>query len=300
MESHITPARIANSICQDESFNGHIVLLEGKRDLRTYNKFLSKSEARPIATFGKYNMREVYKILTSRNFDRKIGIRDADFLRINGNPKFSESYSEAIFATDGHDSEIMMIKAGTLPAVLDLISDTEKVNLLTYKMGVSIQDITFRLIRPIGNLRLANKRHNLGLSFKPEKPEGNRLRLDRFICTKTWQVIDNAKMINTVVEYSKNRGQEVASRELVLRALNEEILLGHPDIEILNGHDASQALLLIAKEGLGSKSRLLQDASCVEDLLSGCFDWLKFSTTDLFLALDGWQKSLPKPLFVSG
>lgn len=298
MESNITAERIANAICQDTSFNGHVILIEGKKDLKTYKKFTSKTEAKLVVTFGKHKMRDAYSILTSRKFDRKLGIRDADFLRIPGNTKFSENYDDHIFPTDGHDAEIMMIRAGSLSSVLDIVSDEEKVSSFRESNRRSVENIVFDLIRPLGYLRLANKRHNLGLSFKPAKPDGNRLRLDRFICREEWKVNDLDKMINYVIEYSKNRGNAVASRDAALAALIQEMKINHPDAELLNGHDASEAFLLVAKQGLSSKNKLLQDANCIEDLLSSCFDWLKFSTTALYAELNRWQSRLAHPVFI--
>lgn len=300
MESNITAERIANAICQDTSFNGHIILIEGKKDLKTYKKFTSPSEAKLVVTFGKHKMRDAYSILTSRNYDKKLGIRDADFLRIPGNAKFSENYVDHIFPTDGHDAEIMMIEAGSLNSILNIVSDEEKVSSFIKSNRRSIENIIFDLIRPLGYLRLANKRHDLGLSFKPANPDGNKLRLDRFVCRNEWKTSDLEKMINYVIEYSKNRGNQVASRAATLAALEQEMSINHPDSELLNGHDASEAFLLVAKQGLSSKNKLLQDANCIEDLLSSCFDWLKFSRTSLYAELNRWQGRLAHPIFVPG
>jgi hypothetical protein len=251
-----------------------------------------------VITFGKYKMREVYALLTERGISRKVGIRDSDFLRIPGNTKFVENFSDHIFPTDGHDSEIMMLNSGVIKNFLDLISDEEKVASFENKIGCDVTSFLFSMARRLGYLRLTNKRKSLGLSFKPEKPEGNELRIDRFVCDKTWTYLGDEKMINTVVEYSKNRGNVVASREVVakeLKVISNEI---YPDLELVNGHDVSYILLMVAKSGLRSSSKLLQDADCVEDILASYFDWLKFSSTTLFSMIDRWQGGLPERVFV--
>lgn len=297
MEQDITPARIANAICQDTTYYGYYVLVEGKKDVRIYRRFTSDGAAKVKATFGKNKLREVYKILTDRNFERKIGIRDADFLRIRGNPKYSADFVDPIFATDGHDAEMMMVAAGVIRNFLLIISDEEKVGAFEKKHNKLIVDMIFNLIRPLGNLRLANKRFGLGLAFKPERPEGNALRIDRFLNNKDWSYNGDESMINTVVEYSKNRGSTVASRDVILEKLQEVSAEEHPSNDICNGHDFAYVLHLISKYGIGSKSKLLQDSACVEDLLISQFDWIKFTRTELYSKIEQWQSNKQKIVF---
>lgn len=290
MDEYITPARIANSICQDKSFEGSYILVEGKRDVKIYKRFALEGKAKVKATFGKGRLREVYGILTERNFQKKIGIRDADFLRISGNSKYSDSYSEPIFATDGHDAEIMMVAAGVIRNYFLIIGDEERLAAFEARHNRLVVDIIFSLIQPLGNLRLANKKFGLGLAFKPERPEGNHLKIEKFICNKTWVHAGHEQMINIVYEYSKNRGGVVSSRELILNRLDETLAENHPCNEICNGHDFSYVLHMISKNGIGSKNKLLQDPACVEDLIISQFDWLKFSKTDLFSKIGKWQE----------
>jgi hypothetical protein len=299
MEKDITPARIANAICQDTSYDGYYVLVEGKKDVKIYRRFTSNGTAKVKATFGKNKLREVYGILTDRNFERKIGIRDADFLRIRGNPKYSAEFSDPIFATDGHDAEIMMVATGIIRNFFLIITDEEKVAAFEKKHNKPIADMIFSLIRPLGNLRLANKRYGLGLAFKPERSEGNSLRIDRFINSKNWVYNGDEIMINTVVEYSKNRGSRIAPRDVIFEKLQEISAEEHPSNDICNGHDFAYVLHLISKYGIGSKSKLLQDAACVEDLLISQFDWIKFSRTELFSKIDQWQNSKEKIVFLA-
>ncbi|MCI1012297.1 DUF4435 domain-containing protein [Herbaspirillum sp. C7C2] len=297
MEEEITPARIANAICQDTTYEGYYVLVEGKKDVRIYRRFTSDVSAKVKATFGKSKLREVYRILTERNFVRKIGIRDADFLRIKGNPKYTAEFTDPIFVTDGHDSEIMMVATGVINNFFLMVTDEAKVAVFEEKHNKKVVDMIFSLIRPLGNLRLANKRFGLGLAFKPERPEGNALRIDRFVNSKSWGYNGDESMVNTVIEYSKNRGSVVASRAVVLEKLREISMEEHPNNEICNGHDFAYVLHLISKQGIGSKSKLLQDSACVEDLLISQFDWIKFSGTQLFARINQWQNIEEKVIF---
>lgn len=291
MEEHMTPERIANSIMQDSSFQGEYLLVEGSSDIKVYTKFFNSETVRIKQTFGKYKQREVYSILSSRGFTRKLGIRDADFLRIAGNSKYSKEYSDHIFITDGHDSEVMMINSSALENFLIVISNQEKVSAFEKKKSCTIRELLLNLARPIGCLRLANKRYSLGLSFKPEKADGNKIKFRKFICEKKIEFIGNDQLINTVFEYSRSRNEEIKSRELIKEKLEIIQAEDHPLSELVNGHDLAEILLIVAKKGLGSSNPILQDSGCIEDSLAMAFDYVKFSQTDLFCKVRNWEKS---------
>lgn len=290
MDTHITPQRVANSILLDKSFSGYYLLIEGKKDIKVYRKFINEHEGKLKPTFGKYNLREVYSRLSMAGFEKKIGIRDADFLRIEGNIKYDDSYSDHIFATDHHDSEVMMISTNALSTLLNTISTSEKISAFEKKHNSSVRDLAYGLAYPIGCLKLANKKFNLGLSFKPEKPDGNKIKFKKIICENKFIPLDNAAMINTVLEYSKNRGNELANRNLILEKLQETINLQHNVTEIVNGHDLAEVLLIIIKKGLASTNKLIQDSECIEDALAMSFDISHFSKTNLFSTIKNWEK----------
>ncbi len=289
MEELITAARIANAICQDTSFSGTYLLVEGKRDVKLYGKFVDKPSVRIKPTWGKYKLREVYGILRDRGISNALGIRDADFLRIKGNSKFCETFDDAIFATDHHDAEVMIAFSGAIDEYFNLISDADHIEQFENKIGNSVFDLTISLCYEMGCLRLANKRLSLGLSFKPEKPEGNKIKIHKFIDTSKWS-ISRSLMINTVWEYSQNRGLSVASRETIGKSIESVSAEKHSISELINGHDLSAVLHIISTSGLKSKSKLLQDSGCVEDLLIAVFDLKRFSLTKLYESISSWSK----------
>lgn len=294
MDTDITAARIANSICQDTSFKGIHLLVEGKRDYKLYKKFTNDASVRIKATQGKYRLREVYDLLVKRGVVDVVGIRDADFLRIGGNPKYSAQYAGAIFPTDCHDAEIMLACNGALRDYLAIIADPEQVDIFQARHK-PIFDLVMEAIYPLGCLRLANKRFGLGLSFKPEKPDGNQFKMRKIVLESTWAV-DVTAMVNTIWEYSQNRGQTVASKSKISEALAVITAECHPANEISNGHDFSAVLHLLSTRGLKSTNKMLQDPSCVEDLLIAVFDLSKFASTGLYGLVQNWSiaKSMPQ------
>ena len=297
MEKYITADRIANAICQDVQFKGCSVLVEGKKDRKLYGKFINNESARIVETFGKYTQRDAYKILSDRGFVRKIGIRDADFLRIPGNVKFDPNYADEIFPTDFHDSEIMAISYGALSKFISIILDEESVLRFEMKLGLKFQDVIFNLAYHLGCLKLADKKHGLGLSFKPEKVDGNRLKLHKFICFKSANFLGNELMVNTVFEYSKNRGKIVKQRQEIAEKLDMILKNKLPLLEIVNGHDVCEIILMLSKDGLQSSNKILQTPDCVEDMLRLAFDKSDFAKTNLVALLQQWQSKTGMKIF---
>lgn len=294
MEEDITVARIANAICQDTSFKGIHLLVEGRRDYKLYRKFADDNNVRIKTTQGKYRLQAIYSLLAERGIVDVVGIRDADFLRINGNPKYSPQYADAIFPTDCHDADIMIARNGVLGDYLTLIAEPEQVVSFEAKHKTII-DLVFEAIYPIGCLRLANKRFALGLSFKPERPEGNQIKVRKFVLESTWTV-DVRAMVNTVWEYSQNRGLTVASKDKISESLAVITGEGHPADEISNGHDFSAVLHLLSTKGLKSTNKMLQDPGCVQDLLIALFELTKFASTGLYGLVQNWSSAKSRPL----
>jgi len=293
MERDISVARIANAICQDTSFSGVHLLVEGKQDSKLYSKFIQKKNVRVQIALGKYRLRQVYTLLMERGMDSVVGIRDADFLRIKDNPKYSLNFSEAIFPTDCHDAEIMMASCGILDDLLALVCDPEIIDNFVTKYSPLFALIT-GAIYPIGCLRLANKRFGLGLSFKPERPGGNQLKFRRFVVESRWMSDVNA-MINTVWEYSQNRGLQVASKDDIQGALATVMNENHPQQDISNGHDFAAVFHLVLTKGLKSSNSLLKDPGCVQDLLIAHFDLKRFALTTLYRSVQQWAATNGKP-----
>ncbi len=293
MQDQITPVRIANSIQQDTSFYGYYVLVEGDRDVKLFKKFSCQKSGKIKLTFGKKKMRSVYSILIDRGFDRVLGIRDADFIRLPDNEKFDPQYGDNIFLTDSHDSEMMIFQSDALSDVVSEVASEGALDAFMIKNG-EVRGKVFDLAIRIGALRLANKRFGLGLAFKPVSPEGNKLKFKRFICDKKIIYLGDDVMINTVVEYSKNRGSEVAARNDVKTALNNILKADHPVNELVNGHDVVEILSIVLKKGLKAN---VSGAGEVERMLRLAFSREYFTKTGLYKALSQWQQDERVELF---
>ncbi|MFJ5453011.1 DUF4435 domain-containing protein [Pectobacterium jejuense] len=288
MEQYITSYRVANAIMQDKSFKGIHILVEGVKDLKVYTKFFNRTEVRLTQTGGKYNQRDAYYTLSARGFTNAIAIRDADFIRIKGNLKFDENFQDNIFITDGHDSEMMMIMVDTLEDVLAVSVDQDAKNSFEGSVKCSIRKLVLNIAYTVGCLRLAEKKNGFGLSFKPERPEGNRIKFKKFIDDKTFLPNVN-QMIHTIWEYSKNRGKVVSSKEVIAEGFNKIFHQNNPLEDIINGHDVAEIICIVLSQGLKSKSSIFQHPNNVEESLALSFDRNKFRRTNLYRDILKWQ-----------
>ena len=172
MEKDITAERTANAIMLNTSFEGHHLIVEGKKDQKVYEKFINDKEIIIQIAFGKEKVKEIIRILTERGFNRKIGIIDADFIRINE----EEDIIDGLFITDDHDIEVMIIKTQALENVLNTVCSKPKITAFEKESRNSVRNQIFILAKEIAYLKLANKLYDLGLVFKPKNPEGKQIK----------------------------------------------------------------------------------------------------------------------------
>lgn len=293
MEGSITPERIANAIMLDSRFLGTHILVEGVKDIKMYKKMFSIDNVRLTQTWGKYRQRDVFNILKERNFNRGIGIRDADFLRIPGNNKFDAGFAEPIFATDCHDAEVMTIELGVLHDILQVTHDESRLREFEKKHG-ALKEVAMEIAKIIGCLRLASKRNQLGLSFKPVKPDGPKLKYHKFVDVVDGK-IDIDSMINIVWEYSRGRSSVVKSKTDIKSALLNVMGQDYPVLDLVNGHDVVEVLSLLSRKMINCTNRIFADGEGIEDALAIGFSPRTFAVTSLYAKLDAWQKASNAP-----
>ncbi|HDX8364186.1 TPA: DUF4435 domain-containing protein [Aeromonas veronii] len=289
MEDDITPARIANSILQETDFQGFNLLVEGETDIKLYKKFTTKDNCKIKVTFGKQKLHQVFDILREREFNKVVGIRDADFLRLNYDGSYIPDYVQDIFITDTHDAEGMIIKSNAFSDFLYEIAKDNHIIAFTNKYGC-IKDYLYRLSYPIACLRLANKMFNLGLFFKPKNQDGNTIKYKKFICEKSLTYLGHDVLINTIVEYSNNRGSKVSDRKKILSHLEQTINSNYDINEIINGHDLAEILCILCNKGLKSSHENIKSAPCVESMLRLSYSKEHFSSSQLYRDLQSWQE----------
>ncbi|NRD24532.1 DUF4435 domain-containing protein [Winogradskyella litoriviva] len=286
MEEFITNERIANSIMQNKSFKGYYLIVEGPKDSKLYGKFFNSDKVSIKEAFGNQRVQDIFKILTERGFDKKLGIIDSDFRKITGN----EVDIDGIFMTDDHDIEVMIMKTKALDDVVRVFCSQSRVQAFEKEKGISIKNKIFDLGKEIGYLKLANKTFDLGLVFKPKNPEGNHLKYKNFICDKTLDFLGTDKMITTTNNYSVNKSSKIESIQVISERLTETKETEYILEQLVNGHDLSQILYILMKKVLKSRNRMLQDHNSIEDSLTLAYDLNDFKETYLYEDIQNWSE----------
>lgn len=286
MLKDMTPDRTANAILQDTTFNGTYLIVEGMKDYNLYGKFLNVDDAVEIKQVGgKDKVIEVIQILEERQFSDKVGIVDADFMRI-----LEEKLTvENLFSTDYHDSEVMMFQSPALETVLNNYITREKLE--EFLDGKEIRETLLNLAKELGLIKLANYIHDLGLAFKPKKQDQKPLKYKEFIDERTLQFIGKEQLITTVRNYSFNRSDHVANYEIIKQKI-EELLIDENDLlHLVNGHDLTNIIFILLKKSLRSTKKSLIDYNAVEEAFIMSYEARFFIDTDLFNNLYIWASS---------
>lgn len=283
MHEHITPTRIANAIMLDTTFTGNYLIVEGNSDYHFYKKFISQEHCTIKQAHGNVNVIEVVEILDSRNFEKKLAILDSDFNKLDSEINSNEN----IVFTDDHDIEVMIFKSPALERVLELHYSEVKFKKFQGKTGIAFRDLILNLAKPIGYLKWANKTYNLGLVFKPKKPEGKQLKYSKFIDERNLNFKGEYDLINTVVNYSNNKGTEVKSRGEIEESYQSKLKEAVDLLQLCNGHDIANLISLALRKAIGSKNL---DYKAIECDLILSFDTSEFNQTEVFISMKKWEK----------
>lgn len=283
MQEYITPTRIANAIMQDASFKGYYLIVEGISDYHFFKKFVNQDNCSIKQAYGHMNVIEVVEILDNRQFERKLAIIDSDFKRLDNDIPSNQS----IFITDHHDIEIMIFNSPALERVLEVHYSESKFKSFQSKKGMLVKDLILSLAKPIGYLKWANKRYNLGLVFKPKNPEGKQLTYSKFIDERNMNFKGEELLLKTVMDYSNNKGTEMKP----LKEIEESYQLQLQEVadlyQLCNGHDITNLISLALRKAIGNKNL---DYRAIESDLILSFDTSEFDKTELYMALKNWEK----------
>lgn len=293
MEEDITPERTANAIMQDTSFSGVNLIVEGKKDLKLFGRFIIKNEVRVKVAFGNEKVKGVLRLLDARGFEKKIGIIDRDFNEILD----SVHVYKDLFHTDYHDIEIMMLDSSALESVLNVCCSSEDVESFEKTNNSKVREILLSLGKEVGYLKMANKINDLGLLFKPRRIDGKQLKYRDFICNKTLRYKGSVNLIDTVINYSRSRSKKIKCRKEIEKYFIETSKKDYDLYQLVNGHDVSHILYMLMKTVLNSKNKILFDYNTVEDALILGYEYAEFKNSNLFIDINNWSRINNLPVF---
>lgn len=293
MIEFLTSDRIANAISQDSRYSGMYVIVEGKSDVKFYSLAFDSETVRLTAAHGNSNVLEVLEKLRSRGFQKKLGIIDADF----GNILSSLPDFDDLFITDAHDLEVMILLTDTLERIVSFHADSERIVTFEGFRECSLREAVFQLAMKIGRLKLANKVDSLGLVFKPEKPDGPKIKYHKFIDARTLSLTSEEDLIRTAIEYSTNRGTKVKTSSEILDSLERIREIKYPAEQICNGHDLVEILYFLLTKILKAPPKSVSSSQVVHDAIMLNYSLSDFSATKLGRLLAEWEQSTGFRLF---
>jgi hypothetical protein len=218
----ITPAsKIAElrlDISHPNSRGKVFVLLEGESDVKLYRKLFNNDTCK-IETIpgGKIFLEEGLRTLTDI-YKLFIGIRDADFLHLEG----KKVELENLFLTDVHDYEIMMASESECHSSIFC----EHTTLASHEHNPTI-DKLLKAIRFLGYFRWYNEIENLEFNFKG-------LEINQLFDKRTF-TINEKTLIEKVIERSPNaKNKDIDQVFDTVQQLYDD---NHDLLQVCNGHD---------------------------------------------------------------
>lgn len=242
------------------------ILLEGDTDIRLFRKLFNLNNCKvENIPGGNRKLEECVQTLVNI-YPLIIGIRDADFIRINE----SEYLQNNMFLTDLHDIEMTMLNfEPILNAIVFEYSNLDKRQHLAFKNKL------LEVIKHISYLKLLNDRENLELTFSSGFQD---------LISFANQKIDLDQYIDRVIAKSPNA---LIKDKEILKLKIEAIEQQDPDLlQITNGHDLLNSFAKYFRE---EEKRSGLSGDNLEATLRMLFNIDFFSRTNLYQQLDNWK-----------
>jgi len=195
------------------------VLVEGETDVKLFTKLLTASHVHIEIAHGGFGslLQCVAELL--KETERIIGIRDADFLHLEGR----DTAVEHIFLTDAHDAEMMLIACDhAYHAVI-----TEYFP----KTAAPAREALLRSLAFLGGLRWLNETERAELNF-------SGLGVGDFYDGEA-MMLDESKCLTVVLKRSPNKQKDISLRDVHVKIEHVSDFFN-----LCNGHDIQKAFAL--------------------------------------------------------
>lgn len=261
-ESKITELRL--DISNPNSRGKVFVLLEGESDVKLYRKLFNndtcKIETIPGGKIflekGLEILNDVYKLI--------IGIRDADFLHLEGQkPQFSN-----LFLTDYHDYELMI--SSDYQCIRSILNEYTNFDSKEYE---GICNRILNAIRFLGYLRWYNEIENLEFNFRG-------LGLNDLFNERSF-TFDDKVIIETVITRSPNA--KVKNVEQIFNSVQRLHNDNHDLLQVCNGHDFMKVMAILCS----SRQKGISDKD-MASLFRVAYNQTMFQKTQLFKDTSDW------------
>ena len=249
-----------------QSKNKVFILVEGDSDLKIYRKLFSdKNTFIYCIQGGVLNLEKALKILSSK-YKTIIGIRDADFMHLEG----KESIFPVLFLTDAHDIEMMMFMSDEAFRAVIYEFYHEEIHDL-----VVLRDKFLKSVEFLGYLRWFNEINKLEFNF-------NGIGIGDFINPENL-LLNQARCIENI--FSRSPGKQITDKKEVLKGVKSLAKKSHDLTQLCSGHDVTHvvALYFTGKTGKGMNSER------IESHLRTAYNQNQFKITKLYESIKSWS-----------
>jgi hypothetical protein len=238
------------------------ILVEGDSDVRFYRKFFRQNTCKmEEVPGGKGQVEAILKEL-NKTFRLILGIRDADFLHLEG----KSSPLSNLFLTDYHDLEIQLFNSdAALNAVIHEFVPMEK-----QEKNANLKAKCFNALQFLSYLRWYNELNNGELKFKG-------LNLGDIFDVKHF-TINTIALLGKIQHLSPKVAVNNDAVSVEIEAIKSD---NHHVLQLTNGHDLMKIMAVYLssfnKKGISDKD--------VETLLRIAFPLEDFKNTQLYKTL---------------
>nr|VFJ92437.1 MAG: Protein of unknown function (DUF4435) [Candidatus Kentron sp. LFY] len=271
------------------------IIVEGETDRRLFSKLIDGDDVEIEISHGGLNALLTIVSELSRETERILGIRDADFLHLEGEAKTPEN----IFLTDHHDAEMMIVSCDEVyrNLAIEHLPKTKPDDSAVSKGGIpphealSSRQVILRSIAFIAGLKWINHTRDLGLDF------GN-LGLGRFY---DWHpdrralVLDEDNYLDVIMERSGNKKGKVSREAIHLEIKDISDLL-----DLCNGHDFMRAFAIFSDCHRSPENKKAKKKTSHEDIgkaFRAAYRFMDFQKTRLYKRLQQWSNRQSVSLF---
>ncbi|KJV07307.1 hypothetical protein [Methylocucumis oryzae] len=247
------------------------VLVEGETDQKLYGNLITgKNTVIERVHGGVTALRKAMAALIIKS-PRIIGIRDADFLHLNG----QQEIIDRLFLTDAHDAEMMMVACDKAwqQVVAEYLPE-KRTDFAQLRSDLLLS------LRFLGGLRWLNDSQQLELNFKAG--------ITNFYDAENLAIPNQMKCIEIIASCSPNKTDIPTERDI-----SEKIMAITDDYNLCQGHDFECAFSLHVK---AKTNKGISDTD-VGKALRLAYRLEDFVTTSLYQQLKNWESETRNMLF---
>jgi hypothetical protein len=305
LQGNITAESIVNTIKQ-QKHKGSLLFVEGQSDYDFWIKFKHTS-CKIHVTFGFPKLFEVIELLEKENYEKKyVGIIDADFRHLDNEiPK-----SDAIFLTDKHDLEVMLINSQALNRVIDFYCKEDKNQKLKddfiAKQQMTIKELLIDLVLPIAYFKKVKQEQGYSFKFKPspiDKKEKD-LEYTKFIDKVKMAFLGYDKLIDAIKNYTeryiskedKTKMTKISDdldidNQLLIKQIKEIESRNLANLQLCNGHDLTNILAVLLMKAIANYDSKTIPSQEIESKLVAYYDSSDLQKTNLYHSLKQWENT---------